>query len=313
MKISEAFALYKNHYLIIKRLSKRVLEDNDYVAERLIKVVGDKDIEQLTMDDVAEWARSITTRTLRNGKIVNRAENTIRNDVIRLRVVLKYLCSRGCKCLNYELIPVPKHQDVVKQYLTPEEVNLMLENSYNLRNKFIISLLYSSGIRLSEFLALNRDSIQNRRFTVIGKGKKTRLCFIDERTEELMNNYLSTRQDDCKALVISRINKDRMTPSNVQLLVKNAAKRAGITKKVTPHTLRHSFATNFISNNGNIRHLSTLMGHASVDTTLIYTHLSDNELEYQYRTFHSISTKTDLKSSYPVYYTVDNQGHPAYN
>ena len=313
MKISEAFDLYKNHYLLIKGLSRRVLEDNDYVAKRLIKVVGDKDINLLTMDDIAEWTQSITTRKLQSGKIVDRAENTIRNDIIRLRVVLKYLRSRDYDCLNYELIPVPKHQDVVKQFLTPEEVELMMENSFNLRNKFIISLLYSSGIRLSEFLALDRNSIVDKKFTVVGKGRKERLCFIDDRTNNLMKEYLETRDDDSSALVISRLNNDRMTPSNVQLLIKNAAKRAGIKKKVTPHTLRHSFATNFISNNGNIRYLSTLLGHASVDTTLIYTHLSDNDLEYQYRTFHSVSTKSHLKNAHSIYFDIDKTGSAAYN
>lgn len=84
------------------------------------------------------------------------------------------------------------------------------------------------------------------------------------------------------------LNKKRMTPTNVQMLVKNAAKAAGIHKHVTPHVLRHSFATNFIGNDGNIRYLSTMLGHASVATTMIYTHVVDNDLERQYKKYHTI-------------------------
>ena len=94
--------------------------------------------------------------------------------------------------------------------------------------------------------------------------------------------------DNSEALVVSYENKTRMTATNIQLLVRNAAKRAGIKKHVTPHTLRHSFATNFLRNNGNLRYLSTLLGHSSLDTTAIYTHVVDNDLEQQYQRYHSI-------------------------
>ena len=314
MKISEAFDLYKNNYLLIKGVSRRVLQDNGYVATRMIKVLGDKDIADLTMDDVSRWAVSITERELPDGTTVSRSQNTMRNDLTRFKMVLKYLRLRGYDCLEPALIPIPKREDVVRPFLTPEEVTSMIDNAHSLRNKFVISLLYSSGIRLSEFISLDRDSISRQRFTVVGKGKKARLCFIDDRTDKLMRQYLASRDDDSPALVVSRLHKDRMTPTNVQLLIKNSAKRAGITKNVSPHILRHSFATNFIQNNGNIRHLSVLMGHASINTTSIYTHIVDNDLENQYRLFHSVDTKKALNNrAYYAYYSVDNRGGVMYN
>ena len=288
MKISEAFDLYKNNYMFIKGQSKRVLENQDYVKQRLIRVLGDKRIDKITMDDVYKWTEAISIMRLPDGSERKRAVNTMRNDLIRLKMVLKYMKLIGYSCLEPELIPIPKREDVKRPFLTEYEVSEMIKHSYSLRNKFVISLLYSSGIRLSEMISLNRDSIQNRQFTVVGKGKKARLCFIDERTEKIMNEYLASRTDDCEALIISYKNKARMTPTNVQLLVKNTAIRAGITKKVTPHILRHSFATNFIRNNGNIKYLSVLLGHVSINTTAIYTHVVDNDLAYQYSCYHTI-------------------------
>ena len=287
MKISEAFDLYKNNYMFIKGLGRRVLENQDYVKKRIVNSLGDIDVENLTMEDVHKWVEDISKIKLDDGSYQERAVNTIRNDLIRLKMVLKYMRLIGYNCIEPDLIPIPKREDVVRPFLTAEEVTSMIENAYSLRNKFVVSLLYSSGIRLSELIQLNRDSIVDRTFSVVGKGKKSRLCFIDERTEKIMREYLASRDDCCQALIVSKMHKSRMTPSNIQLLVKNTAIRAGITKKVSPHILRHSFATNFMHNDGNIRYLSTLLGHASVSTTTIYTHIVDNDLRAQYAKYHS--------------------------
>lgn len=288
MKISEAFNLYKNNYMFIKKQSARLIENQEYTAKSLITTVGDIEIANLTLNDVAKWSANLQHWQKQQFANRERSQNTIRNDLIRLKVVLKYLRILGYECINPELIPVPKRIDHIRLFLTSGEVADMIENAYSLRNKFVISLLYSSGIRLSEMISLNRGAISNRQFYVVGKGGKSRLCFIDERTEKIMSEYLAERNDDNPALIISYKNHNRMTPSNVQLLVRNSAKRAGIQKKVTPHVLRHSFATNFIQNNGNIRYLSAMLGHSSLETTAIYTHVINNDLETQYSKFHTI-------------------------
>ena len=288
MKISEAFDLYKRNYMLVKGLSRRVLENQDYVRNRVVRVLGDIEIESLTMDDIARWAEQIQTMRTRDGRIVERKNNTIRNDLIRMKMVLKYMRLLGHDVIEPDLIPIPKREDVERPFLTAEEVEDMIECAYCVRNAFIVSLFYSSGIRLSELISLDRGSIQNRQFQVVGKGRKARLCFIDKRTEDLMEEYLEERNDSCEALIVSKMYKQRMTPSNVQLVIKNTAERAGITKKVTPHILRHSFATNFLQNNGNIRYLSTMLGHANVSTTTIYTHVVDNDLRLQYLKFHTV-------------------------
>lgn len=270
--------MYRRDYMDFKVQAVRIIETHERVKRTLIQEIGDKPVGELTLGDIAHWRRHTSQK---------RCQNTIRNDLTRIRSVLKYLELRDIPCLKSGLLPIPKRVDTLPTYLTATEVKSMIENAHCLRNRFIIALLYSSGIRLSEFISLNRGTIQERRFSVIGKGGKARLCFIDERTEQLMNQYLASRSDSSPALAVSFLNKERMTPTNVQLLIKNAAKRAGIQKKVTPHTLRHSFATNFLQNNGNVRYCQEMLGHSSLETTMKYTHVVNVDLETQYRKFHT--------------------------
>ena len=279
MLVSSAFDMYRDDYIRSKHQSKRTEEMHDGCKRLFLLSVQDKDTSELTMDDI---------RKFRDDLERGRCLNTARVYIIRLRAVLHYLGIRGVPCVKSELVPVPKREPTVPVFLTEREVDAMIACAHNLRNAFVISLLYSSGIRLSELIQLNRGQITDRRFTVIGKGRKPRLCFIDARTEHLMEAYLKSRTDHHDALIVSFENKCRMTATNIQLLVRNSASRAGITKKVTPHTLRHSFATNFLRNNGNMRYLATLLGHTSMDTTMMYAHVVDADLQKQYEKYHTI-------------------------
>lgn len=280
MNVSEAYARYISEYLMIKKQSEESINHYRQAGESFCRIIGDIPISQITMGVIAKYESGLKTEK-------HRCQNTIREYVIQIKMVLKYWRIRGEKTLNYELIPVPKKMTTVPTFLSAEEVRSMVDSACNLRAKFVISFLYSSGCRLSEMLQLNRGQIKNRQFTVVGKGDKARLCFIDERTERLMDEYLASREDACPALFVTRTTKTRMTPTNVQLLVKNAAKAAGIKKHVTPHTLRHSFATNYMENDGNIRYLSTLLGHASLNTTMHYSHVVDNQLQRHYLRSHT--------------------------
>ena len=279
MLISEAFDAYRDDYIRAMNQSARTVECHECCKKLLLSHIPDKPVENLTIQDIRRWRDEIAKK---------RRANSVRVYIVRLRAVIGYLNIRGIKCIDARLIPVPKREATVPVYLTEAEVDAMIACAYNLRNAFVISLLYSSGIRLSELIALNRGQIVDRRFTVIGKGRKPRLCFIDARTEHLMEAYLKSRSDHHDALIVSFEHKARMTATNIQLLVRNSAARAGITKKVTPHTLRHSFATNFLKNNGNMRYLSAMLGHASLDTTMMYAHVVDRDLQKQYEKYHTI-------------------------
>lgn len=279
MLISEAFEQYQNNYMLLKYQSIRMVETHQQVRRSLVAAIGDKDVSDFSLNDLGVWHRSIAR---------GRCQNTVRNYVSCIRNVLRYLELQDIRSLKSALVVVPKRIDTRVEYLTRDEVQTMIDNACSLRNQFSISLLFCSGIRLSEFISLNRDHIRNKSFTVVGKGGKARLCFIDQRTEALMKAYLATRTDYNDALVVSNLHKDRMTASNVQLFIKNSAKRAGINRHITPHTLRHSFATDFLHNGGDVRYLQVLLGHASLNTTMRYTHVADNDLEQTYRKYHGL-------------------------
>lgn len=279
MRLSEAFNMYLEDYIRARNQSTRTEETHEACKRLLIQFLGDKELSQLSLLDIREWRKEISK---------GRRPNSVRVYILRLRAVLRYCNIRDISAIKSELVPVPKREATVPVFLTEQEVTRMIECSTSIRNAFVISLLYSSGIRLSELIALNRGQIVDRRFTVIGKGRKPRLCFIDQRTELLMNMYLASRKDNHEALIVSNEFKRRMTATNIQLLVRNSASKACLDKKVTPHTLRHSFATNFLKNNGNMRYLSAMLGHASLDTTMMYAHVVDLDLQNQYEKYHTI-------------------------
>ncbi|MBO7717966.1 tyrosine-type recombinase/integrase [Candidatus Saccharibacteria bacterium] len=287
MKISEAFDQYRYH-ATIEGQSRRVVEHTDYVKRKMVEYLGDIELASLDIEKIYRWRQFMLYKQGKNGEAVKRKPNSLRCDILRLRCMLKYMEAVGEDCISWELVPIPKHEDTVRTYLEPQEVTAMIEGASSVRNKAMLALLYSSGVRVSELVSLNRDSIHDRSFTVIGKGKKARLCFIDKRTEKLLAEYLGSRKDDSNALFVSHEYKERLSISTVQFIMRYARKKLGIEKHVTPHVFRHSFATNYIKNDGDIRPLSKLLGHANLDTTAIYTHMEDNTLRRCYEKYHTI-------------------------
>lgn len=281
MKISKAFQLYIDEYLNLKGVDKHQIWHYRALGRYASLILKDKDIEKITMKDIAKFQTELRTFE------ACRCNNTMNNYISSFRMVLKYWRRRGLNCLDYTLIPVPRRDPVIPSYLTAEEVSQIINSTDILRTKLIVSMLYSSGIRVSELTQLNRDAIQNRQFTVIGKGRKPRICFIDARTEVYLKKYLENRDDRLDALIVTK-DGTRASNSTIQLVVRNATERAGLNKKVSPHTFRHSFATNFISNNGNIKYLATLLGHANIQTTAHYTHVVNGDLKEIYQKYHTI-------------------------
>lgn len=280
MKISEAIKRYNTEYLAIKGVDENQQIHIKALSRLWVEIVGDMELENLSLEAIGAFKSGLATY----GRY--RCHNTVRNYLCELRMVLKYWKLRGEPCIDYELIPAPKREPVIPAYLSAKEVDEIIRASDLVRTKFIISLLYSSGIRVSELVQLNRDTIKDGCFTVIGKGKKPRICFLDERSRLYMEKYLSERKDRSEALIITKEGY-RAGAGTIQMVVRNACEKAGIKKKVSPHTLRHSFATNYISNGGNIRHLADLLGHESLNTTAHYTHLVNNDLLREYRLYHT--------------------------
>lgn len=224
--------------------------------------------------------------------------------LIALRGFLKYLARREIKSLDPSLIDLPHivrkqvtflHFDEVEDMLN--EIDLSSESG--LRDRAIIELLYSGGLRVSELINLNRDSInlERREFVVRGKGSKDRPIFISESAADRIAEYLGARTDSLPALFLNNSknqqsldtsgNYRRLTPRSVERIVQKYAKLAGITKHVSPHTLRHSFATDLLMNGADLRSVQSLLGHADVSTTQIYTHVTDAHLKEIHEKFHS--------------------------
>lgn len=229
--------------------------------------------------------------------------------LIALRSFLKYLAKRDITSLTAEKIELPKTPSRQVEFLNIEDVDRLIkatseekEKLARLRDRAILETLFSTGLRISELTGLKKDKINLKRseFTVRGKGDKLRLVFLSPRAIESLNKYLDAREDNSQALFIRHQAKESvekqmesmseetsgLTPRSVQRIIKKYAKIAGIVKKITPHTLRHSFATDLLTNGADIRSVQELLGHASISTTQIYTHLTNQRLRDVYDKHH---------------------------
>lgn len=224
--------------------------------------------------------------------------------LIALRGFLKYLARRDIKSLDPSLVELPHIIRKQVTFLHFGEVEDMLEQidlttESGLRDRAIIELLYSSGLRVSELVGLNRDSInlERREFMVRGKGSKDRPIFVSKSAADRIRDYLDARTDSLPALFLNNSkntqavdtsgNYRRITARSVERIVEKYARLAGITKHVSPHTLRHSFATDLLMNGADLRSVQSMLGHADISTTQIYTHVTDAHLKEIHEKFHS--------------------------
>ena len=224
--------------------------------------------------------------------------------LIALRGFLKYLAKRGIKSLDPSLVDLPRAAKKQVTFLHFDEVSHLLseiptDTETGLRDRAIIELLFSGGLRVSELCNLNRDSINlaRREFMVRGKGKKDRPIFIDQTTAEHIEEYLNARTGTLPALFLNNSSNQnipdtsgdfrRLSPRSIERIIGKYTRLAGITKHVTPHTLRHSFATDLLMNGADIRSVQSLLGHANIATTQIYTHITDPHLKEVHEKFHT--------------------------
>ena len=224
--------------------------------------------------------------------------------LIALRGFLKYLAKRGIRSLDPSLVDLPRAAKKQVTFLHFDEVERLLseipiDTETGLRDRAIIELLFSGGLRVSELCSLNRDSINltRREFMVRGKGKKDRPIFIDQTTADHLEEYLNARNDTLPALFLNNSSNQnipdtsgdfrRLSPRSIERIIQKYARLAGITKHVTPHTLRHSFATDLLMNGADLRSVQSLLGHANIATTQIYTHITDPHLKEVHEKFHS--------------------------
>lgn len=263
--------------------------------------------EELKPEDITpEWLRQY--RLWLNRYMTDRKKGlsvTTQNyHLIAFRGFLKYLSKRGIKSLDPTLVELPRTHRPQVTFLHVDEIDrilaeIPLDSETGLRDRAILELLFSSGLRVSELINLNRDHInlERREFMVRGKGQKDRPVFISDQAAEAISDYLAERHDKLPALFLnnSRNRPDadmknderRLTSRSVERIVNKYVRLAGITKHVTPHTLRHSFATDLLMNGADLRSVQSMLGHSDISTTQIYTHVTDPHLREVHERFHS--------------------------
>jgi site-specific recombinase XerD len=301
MDIKQLKTQYLEHLEIEKDRSQKTIENYDHYLERFFEWAKIKDPAGITDDLIRSYRLYLNRMSDERGRPLKKI--TQNYHVIAVRNFLKYLAKRDIKALSADKIELGKTQRMEVEFLDSDEIDRIFEaaaglNLKSLRDRAILELLYSSGLRVSELTNLNRDQVnlKTQEFSVRGKGGKIRVVFISDRAKNTLERYLEKRTDVDPAVFarigIKRLEKKnksdnlRLTPRSIQRIVKYYALKAGIVKEVHPHTLRHSFATDLIANGADIRSVQEMLGHSSVTTTQIYTHVTNKQLKEVHKAFH---------------------------
>jgi site-specific recombinase XerD len=283
---------------IEKGRSVKTIENYDRYLTRFLvetKVTSPSRLEERTVREFRIWLN-------RQPGVVGAMKRKTQNYyMIALRAFLKYLRKNEIESLSPEKIELAKVGGRDLDLITADELNRLMkapegDDLQSLRDRAILELLFSTGLRVSELCSLDSDlDLTRDEFSVRGKGDKVRVVFLSLGAKKAVADYLKKRGDMSDALFVSYgkagkggKGKDapRLTPRSVERMVKQYAVKAGITRKVTPHVIRHSFATDLLENGADIRSVQALLGHANIATTQVYTHVTDTRLREIHREFH---------------------------
>ncbi len=301
MYTSELLHDYIEHLEVEGGRSAKTAENYALYLERFVEFTDDITVEKITPEVIRKYR--LWLNRYKNDHDDQLATITQSYHLIALRGFLTYLSKRDIASLSPEKIELPKvsrkqvtflHYDEIERLLS----EIPLDDETGLRDRAIVELLFSSGLRVSELVNLNRDHVNTKRreFMVRGKGQKDRPVFIGEAAAARVDDYLSARMDNLPPLFLSYSRNNmsslggdyrRLTSRSIQRIISKYARLAGITKHVSPHTMRHSFATDLLMNGADIRSVQSMLGHSSITTTQVYTHVTDEHLREIYEKFHS--------------------------
>lgn len=310
MKFTDAVDDFLTSVRIEKNQSEKTAQNYEHYLGRAADFFGaEKAVGAIGFRDVQKFLLHLNDFESRGAKL---SVKTRGYHAIALRALFKFLAKRDIDCLAAEKIDVPKSEKRVVEFLTAEELSrlfaavgnvragLKTDPTSDFRDAAILETLYSTGLRVSELVGLNRNQVdlERREFAVTGKGRKTRIVFLTPEAAEKIGKYLNRRTDNLPAVFLSHSrnsqadeivggpNAKRLTAWSVAAIVRKYALAAGLVKKVTPHTLRHSFATTLLNNGADIRSVQEMLGHASITTTQIYTHVTNKRLREVHAKFH---------------------------
>jgi len=303
--MSELLLDYIEHLEVEGGRSAHTAENYTLYLERFVEFTDDIFVDKITLEIIRKYR--LWLNRYKNNNDDELATITQSYHLIALRGFLGYLSKRDIPSLPPEKIELPKVSRRQVTFLHYNEIERLLaqiktDTETGLRDRAIVELLFSSGLRISELINLDRDHVNTvrREFMVRGKGYKDRPVFISESASIHVKNYLQARADNLPPLFVnySRNNKTatsgdyrRLGVRSIQRIINKYTRLAGITKHVSPHTMRHSFATDLLMNGADIRSVQVMLGHSSISTTQVYTHVTDEHLREIHEKFHSDTVK----------------------
>jgi site-specific recombinase XerD len=279
----------------------RTIENYDHYLSVFFEHTNVKDPKDINAEIIREFRLWLNRQSAGNNKQTGKtmSRKTQNYYLIALRMFLKYLTKRGVKAMAADQIELAKISERSLDLITPGELVRLLsapqgEDLKSLRDKAILELLFSTGLRVSELCSLTSDLDWSAdEFSIRGKGGKVRVVFISPEAREAGKKYMAARKDMNEALFVQvgtekrKEESSHLTRRSIERIVKHYAVKAGISKKVTPHVIRHSFATDLLQNGADIRSVQVLLGHANIATTQIYTHVTDKHLREVHKKFHN--------------------------
>jgi site-specific recombinase XerD len=280
--------------------SQKTIQNYDHYLTRLLDFGGDISVADINPELIRKWR--LWLNRLGTNTSDELGKTTQNYHLIALRSFLKYCAKRNIPAMSADKIELARTKREQVTFLNEDEMARIfdqpdLDTTSGLRDRAILELLFSSGLRVSELTNLDRDHInlKRREFMVRGKGQKDRPIFISSEAASWIQEYLDHRTDNSRALFVRYSgtkeidqtgNFQRLTPRSIQRIVAKNALLAGITKHVSPHTLRHSFATDLLMNGADLRSVQAMLGHSNISTTQIYTHVTDPHLRAIHEKFH---------------------------
>ena len=289
---------------IEKGSSLKTIENYDRYLTRFLQFAKIQNPKEITDPLVREFRLFLNRQSTGNNKKTGETlkKKTQNYYLIALRSFLKYFAKRRIESLPSECIELAKIPERSLDLISPNELGRLLSapegNALRAtRDRAILQLFFSTGLRVSELCSLTRDiDFSADEFSVRGKGSKVRVVFISPEARENISEYLKQRKDMDDALFVKagdekgksgKDEKGALTRRSIERIVKHYAIKAGISKKVTPHVIRHCFATDLLSNGADIRSVQMMLGHSNISTTQIYTHITDKQLREIHKKFHS--------------------------